>query len=494
MMHAFTGQACKKNVVLFSITVNLLPSMRSIITFCFVFSLLLLTQPVRPSEPFSSDSIMKYAKLTDDYIRLVKHPDYWNNTVVGGKSRPSNIWTRGVFYEGHMAFYSIHPDTALFNYAYNWGKSFNWLVAYGKATSTSADDQCCGQTYMELYQLKPSAEMLTGIKACLDNSKNAKVYTYWWWVDALQMAMPAYALLGNLTKDTSYYDYMHKSYIDTRNKADGTGLFNVNDGLWWRDKNFNAPYVNANGKKVYWSRGNGWAYAALVRVLKFLPKTETHYQEYLDDYVRMSSALLACQRYDGFWNANLADTLLYAGKETSGTALFVYGMAWGINNNILSRSTYLNAVQKGWLGIQQESIHPDNGFLGWMQGTGDDPSDGQPLSYTLIPNFEDYGAGCVLLAASEAWKLSRSLEKEDSIANILGHSTTKPIRWSYQNQRFQVATTEATILTVYSSNGINMLEETFAAETVVDFSAWPKGVYLLRLRSSKGCLSLKIMR
>ena len=114
--------------------------------------------------------------------------------------------------------------------------------------------------------------MLTGIKACLDNSKNAKVYNYWWWVDALQMAMPAYALLGTLTKDTSYYDYMYKSYSDTRNVADGTGLFNVADGLWWRDKNFNAPYVNANGKNVYWSRGNGWAYAALVRFLTSCPK------------------------------------------------------------------------------------------------------------------------------------------------------------------------------------------------------------------------------
>jgi rhamnogalacturonyl hydrolase YesR len=153
----------------------------------------LLAQTARSTEPFASDSILKYARLTDDYIRLVKHPDYWNNTVVGGKTRPSNIWTRGVFYEGHMALYQIHPDTTLFNYAYNWGKSFTWLVAYGKATSTSADDQCCGQTYLQLYQLKPSPDMVTGIKACLDNSKNAKVYTYWWWVDALQMAMPAYA-------------------------------------------------------------------------------------------------------------------------------------------------------------------------------------------------------------------------------------------------------------------------------------------------------------
>ena len=93
---------------------------------------------------FSSDSILKYAKLIDDYIRFIKHPDYWNNTVVGGKSRPGNIWTRAVFYEGRIALYEIAPDTALFNYAYNWGKNFNWQVAYGNATSVSGDDQSVG--------------------------------------------------------------------------------------------------------------------------------------------------------------------------------------------------------------------------------------------------------------------------------------------------------------------------------------------------------------
>ena len=78
----------------------------------------------------------------------------------------------------------------------------------------------------------------------------------------------------------------------------------------------------------------------------------------------MSAALLARQRNDGFWNANLADTLLYAGKETSGTALFVYGMAWGINNNILSRATYLNAVKKGLVG-HPARVHPSGQTVFW---------------------------------------------------------------------------------------------------------------------------------
>ena len=42
-----------------------------------------------------------------------------------------------------------------------------------------------------------------------------------------------------------------------------------------------------------------------------------------------------------------------------------------------------------------------NGFLGWVQGTGKQPSDGQPVTADSVPNFEDYGLGCFLLGGSE---------------------------------------------------------------------------------------------
>jgi hypothetical protein len=52
----------------------------------------------------------------------------------------------------------------------------------------------------------------------------------------------------------------------------------------------------------------------------------------------------------------------------------------------------------------KDAVHHD-GFLGWMQGTGKDPSAGQPLSYDKIPDYEDYGTGCFLLGATEYYKL-----------------------------------------------------------------------------------------
>ena len=85
--------------------------------------------------------------------------------------------------------------------------------------------------------------------------------------------------------------------------------------------------------------------------------------------------------------------------------MFVYGMAWGINNGYLEKKKYYSVVSKAWNSLLKESVHPD-GFLGYVQGTGKMPSDGQPVTYTSKPDFQDYGLGCFLLAGSEVYKLS----------------------------------------------------------------------------------------
>ena len=121
------------------------------------------------------------------------------------------------------------------------------------------------------------------------------------------------------------------------------------------------------------------------------------------DFLLMSEALLKCQREDGLWNPSLVSSN-YEGKELTGTALFLYGMAWGIQNKLLKDKQYRPACDRAWTAIVRDCIHRD-GFLGWVQGTGKDPSAGQPLSYTKVPDFEDYGTGCFLLGAAEYYKL-----------------------------------------------------------------------------------------
>lgn len=121
-----------------------------------------------------------------------------------------------------------------------------------------------------------------------------------------------------MQKEVRYWDYMHKGYLYTRDTIDVTGLYNPEDAFWWRDKNWNSQDSYVNGKPVYWSRGNGWVYAALVRVMNELPETSPYHAFYKADFLAMSASLLACQREDGFWNPDLINDQHYGGKETSG--------------------------------------------------------------------------------------------------------------------------------------------------------------------------------
>lgn len=199
-----------------------------------------------------------------------------------------------------------------------------------------------------------------------------------------------------------YLDHAMNSYKWSRDTLAG-GLFNKKEGFWWRDKDYVPPYKEKDGSNCYWSRGNGWVYAALVRVMQTLPKTDKNYQYLKNDFILMSKAILKSQRADGYWNVSLVCPANYSGPEMTGTGLFLYGMAWGVQQGILPRATYQKAMDKVWKALAA-SVHED-GFIGYNQGTGKDPAAGQPVTFTSVPDFEDYGTGCLLLGAVEYYKL-----------------------------------------------------------------------------------------
>ena len=333
---------------------------------------------------------------------MSKWPDP-GKSIVTNRERPSNIWTRAVYYEGLMALYAIDPKKEYYDYAVDWATKHNWNTRNG-ITVRNADDQCCGQTYIDLYQIDNKPERIRNIKACIDNMVKSEKEDDWNWIDALQMAMPVFVRLGVLYNDTSYFRKLYDLYSFARNNHGDKGLYNEAEGLWWRDKDFDPPYKEPNGEDCYWSRGNGWVLAALARTLDKLPASDPHYNDYLKDFRTMSAALIKVQRADGFWNASLHDPSNFGGKETSGTALFVYGFAWGINHGYLDKKSYKPAVVKGWNALVTDAVHAD-GKLGFVQGTGKEPKDGQPALYDSTPDFEDYGLGCFLLAGSEIYKM-----------------------------------------------------------------------------------------
>ena len=366
----------------------------------------------------TADEVLAVTRKANNYF-MAKYADPTVPTNVK-KIRPSCLWTRAVYYEGLMALNTIDPQQRYVDYALTWANFHQWTPRNGVNTC-DADDQCCAQTYYELlpYVKADGKEQLKNVIANLDHqmqTPNTKsqtftpkaktlvnsLYGWWTWIDAIQMAMPLYMQVYKLTGDKKYCDHAMAMYRWSRNECGG-GLFNLIDGLWWRDADYVPPYKEPDGKDCYWSRGNGWVYAALVRCMDLLPKKSKEYKELKKDFLLMSEGLRKCQREDGFWNPSLVSTN-YEMKETSGTALFVYGMCWGMRQGYLKEKTYRPIVEKAWTAMVKDAVHQD-GFLGWMQGTGKDPSAGQPLSYDKVPDFEDYGTGCFLLGAVEYYKL-----------------------------------------------------------------------------------------
>jgi unsaturated rhamnogalacturonyl hydrolase len=337
-----------------------------------------------------------------EVIRVLrKVNDHW----IGAHTDPGdNEWARATYMGGDLALYRLTRDRRYLGHARGWAEKWSYALNTG-VTTRHADDQCAGQAYLDLYELEPEPAKIAQIGASLRlmvEGPDAAKDDDWWWVDALHMAMPPFARVGALFDDTRYWDTMDALYTHTRSVEGGTGLFNAGDGLWWRDRRYILPggRTSPTGKNVYWSRGDGWALAAFAKVLQVLPAFRT--AEYRDRLTEMASVLRATQRSDGFWNVNLADPEHLPGPETSGTAFFTYGLAYGVRSGLLDRATYLPVISRAWNGLVTTAVRPD-GLLGWVQGVGHEPESSRPVT---AETTADFGVGAFLYAGTEVAALT----------------------------------------------------------------------------------------
>ena len=270
----------------------------------------------QPEAPGKTD-VLDAMESANNYF-MEKWPDTGEGMPYPSRNRvyPSNIWTRAVYYEGLMALYQIAPKPEYLQYAVDWGGSHRWNLNRGAATR-NADNQCCGQIYLELYQTDPRPERLDSIKASVDAMMATDRMDDWWWIDALQMAMPVFGRMSLITGDPSYFDRAHEMYLYTKHTHGENGLYNPEDKLWWRDKDFDPPYTEPNGADCYWSRGNGWVVAAMVRMLQLLPESRLDLrQEYTRMLTDMCEAVRPLQREDGFWNVSRTIRIITGEKNS----------------------------------------------------------------------------------------------------------------------------------------------------------------------------------
>ncbi|HVU46143.1 MAG TPA: glycoside hydrolase family 88 protein [Terracidiphilus sp.] len=302
-------------------------------------------------------------------------------------------WTFAALYTGFMAIPDASRGAKYREAMLQMGEKFHWQPG---PDPVDANDLAVAQTYLDLYMRSHNPEMLAPIEKRVDDLMRLPDdggKPLWWWCDALFMAPPTLAKLSRATGDRKYLDFMDREWWITSGL-----LYSKTDHLYARDKSYLHAH-EANGRSVYWSRGNGWVFAGLARVLAEMPRDYPARPRYVALFREMAQEIASIQGSDGLWRPGLLDAAKYPLPENSGSAFFAYGFAYGINASILDRKTYLPVVEKAWRGLLAHVY--EDGRLGCIQPVGAAPGAYKPTSSYV------FGTGAFLLAGSEIYRLAR---------------------------------------------------------------------------------------
>lgn len=338
---------------------------------------------------------------------IVKVNTHWQKTV---PAQEWSFWDVASYHTGNMAAYEVTGDPAYRRYSEQWAEHNQWKGAKSdvrkdwKLTYGETDDhvlfgdwQICFQTYLDLNALAPDPRKIARVREVMDYQISTPRNDYWWWADGLYMVMPAMTKLYQQTGDRRYLDKLAE-YFDFADRL----MFDADAGLYYRDGRYVYPkHKTPSGKKDFWSRGDGWVFAGLAKVLSDLPATDPLRARFEQKFIVMAQALKAAQQSEGYWTRSLLDPAFAPGPESSGTAFFTYGFVWGINHGLLDRAEYLPTALKGWDFLTKVAIQPD-GKVGYVQPIGDRAIPGQVVDRHSTAHF---GVGAVLLAAAEFSKL-----------------------------------------------------------------------------------------
>ena len=337
-----------------------------------------------PLDPGSPASLSGTLNREDVRAAMRKVGDWQDKRIA---KTPNGDWTFATLYLGLLSASRTLKRPVYYQTAMNAAISLKWKLG---PRQTHADDQAIGQVYLELYRENPEPSRISALRDQFDRVKQLPDdpdKPVWWWCDALFMAPPVWAGLTQATHDPSYLDYMDREWHRTDNL-----LWDSKEKLFSRDETY-LKRRERNGRKMFWSRGNGWVMGGIVDVLSAMPVEDPRRGFYIERLQEMAASVAAAQSYDGLWRAGLLDPSTYPNPEVSGSAFFVYAMTWGMQHGVLDPKKYAPVITRAWAGLVRQ-IYAD-GRLGNIQPVGEAPG-----AYTPGASYV-FGVGAFLLAGSE---------------------------------------------------------------------------------------------
>jgi unsaturated rhamnogalacturonyl hydrolase len=377
--------------------------------FAVVASLALIASPALAQAPSASPAPAVRSDLAASALTLGRAVADWQLRHMDGQfgyvqtHRPGTQnprgWIQGAFYVGLTAFAERTGDLGYAQALRAHGVEEGWGL--GKRP-LHADDHVIAQTWLWVNARDHDAAQIAPVRArfdailagpppsadltFIDGTEDQPCQVRWCWSDALFMGPPTWTALSAATGDPRYAAYGDREFWATTD-----WLLDKPYGLYFRDSRY-FDRRDDQGRKIFWSRGNGWVYAGIVDILKTLPANHPSRARYVALFRRMSAQLVSLQKADGYWSVSLLAPE-HSPPESSGTSFFVYGLAWGVNQGLLKDPKYTASARLGWSALAK-AVQPD-GKIGWVQQVGYAPD------HVEAGDTQLYGSGAFLLAASE---------------------------------------------------------------------------------------------
>ena len=204
------------------------------------------------------------------------------------------------------------------------------------------------------------------------------------WVDTLDMCCPVFAHSSRITKQPELQaEAIRQLEVFARHLQDPrSGLYYH---MWDEKSGQHTP--------CFWSRGNGWVVLTYTEVLANETPGSPAFQRLAQAYRRQLASIVKLQdAKTGLWHTVLdaPDTYL----ETSGSAMFLYGMAECRRRKLLDSDT-ADAMRRAWTGLCTQ-IAADGRVVGVSGGTA--PGDKQNYQARPLGTYT-WGTGAMLMAA-----------------------------------------------------------------------------------------------
>lgn len=240
-----------------------------------------------------------------------------------------------------------------------------------KFESYNIDNIVAGRLLFDLYNKTQDQRYLTAMQTLIKQLEeqprtasggfwHKKIYPNQMWLDGLYMGSPYYAQYTTVFEKGKNLDDVAKQFEQIQLHAT-----DKNTGLLYHawDESKQMPWANKSTgtSPNFWSRSMGWYAMALVDVLDFFPENHPKKKKLIGYLNNLANALVKFQDASGLWY-QVTDMGEREGNylETSGSSMFAYAFAKGVNKGYLHEK-FKKSAKKAFTGVTSKyiTVHPD---------------------------------------------------------------------------------------------------------------------------------------